>query len=81
LDGHHVDVSYIFSLGYDGKSSKIGNLVIPAMARDISLVTRIPEEGGKWFKSAFLDLDQCRGFFTEDYQNIKLSTRAPRCCI
>ena len=57
LGGHHVDVSYRFSLGYDWKSSKIGNLVIPATAKDISLVTGIPEEGEKWFKSTFLDLD------------------------
>jgi len=45
------------------------------------LVTRIPEEGEKWFKNASLDLDECREFFREEYQHIKLTTGAPRCCI
>lgn len=81
LDGHHVDISYRFVLGYDGKASKIGGLVIPTTTRDISLVTGIPEEGEKWFKSTSLDLDGCRKFFSEGYQNIKMSAGALRCCI
>jgi len=42
LDGHHLDISYRFALGYDGKALKIGDLVIPTTERDISIVTGIP---------------------------------------
>lgn len=52
-----MDVSYRFTLNYDGKASNVGDLVIPATERDISIVTRIPAEGGEWFKGTSLDLD------------------------
>jgi len=57
LDGHHMDVSYRFALNYDGKASKVGDLVIHVTERDISIVTWIPAEGEEWFKSTSLDLD------------------------
>lgn len=42
LDGNHVNVAYKFSLNYDGKVSKVGDLVIPATEKDISIATGIP---------------------------------------
>jgi len=44
MDGHHIDVSYKFTLNYNGKLSKLGELVIPAAKIDISVPTWLPVE-------------------------------------
>jgi len=60
LDGYNINISYRSALDYDKKASKIGGLNIPNTAKDISLVTGIPEEGENWFKNTSLDLDEWR---------------------
>lgn len=61
--------------------SRVGDLVIPAAETNISLATRIPTEGKKWFKGTSLDLGECRKFFKNVYQGVQLSTGVPRACI
>jgi len=39
MDGHHIDVSYKFALNYDGKTSRVGDIIIPAIKINISLAT------------------------------------------
>lgn len=60
IDGHHINVSYRFSLNYDGNVSKVGDLMIPIAETNISLATGIPVEGEKWFRGTSLDLGECR---------------------
>lgn len=81
LYGHHMNVAYKFSLNYDGKSSRVGDLVIPATERYISIATGILPDGEEWFKGTTLDLGECRHFFNKEYQDIKLTAGAPRGCI
>lgn len=65
MDGQHVDVAYKFVLNYDGKVSRVGDLVIPITEHDISMATEIPVEGERWFKGTTLDLSECKHFFIE----------------
>lgn len=81
MDGHHIGMSYQFAMGFDGKTSKVGDLVILTSELDISIATGISEEGEKWFKVNFLDVRECKHLFTEGHQDTKLSIGAPRSCI
>lgn len=47
LDGHHVDVAYMFVFNYNGNISKMGELVIPVTKQYIFVATGIPVEGEK----------------------------------
>jgi len=81
MDGHHIDVSYQFFVGFDGKMSKVGDLVIPTPEVDIAIATGIPAEGESWFKGNPLVVGECKHLFTKEHQNTKLSVGAPRAYI
>jgi len=81
LEGHHIDVTHKFVLNYDGKSSKVGDLMVQVTEKDIAMATGIPAEGERWFKDTTLDLSDCKKFFREEYQDINLTSGAPRKCI
>jgi len=67
LDDHLVDVAHKLVLNYNGKSSKVGDLTIPVIEKEISVATGIPAEGERWFKGTTLDLSDCKQFFRKEY--------------
>jgi len=45
MDGHHVGVSHLFAVNFEGEASRVVDLIIPMSESDISVATGLPAEG------------------------------------
>jgi hypothetical protein len=74
----HPEVEKEFSLHFDGRKTKVGDLEFEVTEASISAATGIPITGEKWFKAMVLSSSFAKDLFKPEYQANELSKSMPR---
>jgi hypothetical protein len=74
----HPEVERSFSLHFDGRKTKVGDLEFEVTEASISAATGIPITGEKWFKTMALSSAYDKDIFKPEYQDNDLSKSIPR---
>jgi hypothetical protein len=74
----HLEVARHFSLQFDGKKTKVGDLEFEVTEASILVSTGIPIIGERWFKSMALSSSYEKDSFKPEYQANDLSKIMPR---
>jgi hypothetical protein len=74
----HPEVERHFSLHFDGRKTKVGDLEFEVTEASISAATGIPITGEKWFKAMALSSAYAKDIFKPEYQANDLSKIMPR---
>jgi hypothetical protein len=75
--GYH-EVTRQFSLHFDGRKTKVGDLEFEVIEASISVATGIPLTSEKWFKSMALNVAYAKDFLKPEHQDGDLSKGVPR---
>jgi hypothetical protein len=73
----HREVAKEFSLKFNGTKTKVGRLDFYVSDHSISVATKIPNNGEKWFKSMALNSSFSKEFLKPEYQEDNLSKGVP----
>jgi hypothetical protein len=74
----HPEVKINFSLHFDGKRTKVGDLEFEVTEVSISATIGIPITGDKWFKAMALNASYAKYFLKTEHQASDLSKGVPR---
>jgi hypothetical protein len=74
----HPEVTRQFSLHFDGRRTKVGDLEFEVTEASISAATGIPITGEKWFKAMALSSAYAKDFLKPEHQASDLSKGVPR---
>jgi hypothetical protein len=74
----HPEVARQFSLNFDGKKTRVGDLEFEVTEASISAAIGIPISGEKWFKAMVLSSPFVKYLFNPKYQANELSKSIPR---
>ena len=64
----HLEVAIEFALNFDGNKTKVGRLEFEVSENSISVATKIPNNGEKWFKAMTLNDSFSEEFIKPEYQ-------------
>jgi hypothetical protein len=67
-----------FSLHFDGLKTKVGDLEFDVSDTSISVATRIPITGEKWFKSMALDGSYPKYFLKHEHKDYNMTKFVPK---
>jgi hypothetical protein len=73
----HPEVAKQFSLTFSGKNTKVGMMDFEVSEHSISVATKIPNYGEKWFKAMSLSSFFSKEFLKPEYQGDNLSKGVP----
>jgi hypothetical protein len=74
----HPEVAKQFALNFSGTKTKVGALEFEVSEKSISIATKIPAYGEKWFKAMSLNSTFSKEFLKPEYQGDNLSKGVPR---
>jgi hypothetical protein len=73
----HPEVAKQFALNFIGTKTKVGMLEFEVSEHSISVATKIPDHGEKWFKDMTLNSSFSKEFFKPKYRGDNLSKGVP----
>ena len=54
LQGYDEESSLLFTMGFDGRTNRVGHLYFQVTEESISRATKLPREGERWHKHWFI---------------------------
>ena len=78
LQGHDANITLAFSQGFDGKTTKIGDLMIEVTKASIAASIDLPCTGERWFKNKTVQAIDCNSFLVDGHQEPDWSKEIPR---
>jgi hypothetical protein len=70
LQCHDDDISMQFSLGFDGKTTRMGSLSFEVSEESIVAATKLPRMGDRWFKNHQLSRSSYNRVFKSGFESI-----------
>jgi hypothetical protein len=77
FQGHHEEISKLFSLNFDGFQTQVRNVLVHVVEHSIATTCHLPVKGERWWKKNKLPAGLCNQFLMEEHHNPDWSQGIP----